>query len=61
MKTLLLALLLQAAGGRPPQGAGLAPGEPAPAIVLKSPDGTSSLDLSKPDGRPLLLVFGSWT
>jgi cytochrome oxidase Cu insertion factor (SCO1/SenC/PrrC family) len=66
MKTLALAalagLLAQAQGkGRPDQGAGPDVGKPAPDWTLKSQDGKQEVELSKLKGKPVLLIFGSWT
>ena len=37
------------------------PGAPAPPFRLPTPDGLSSLSLANFHGRPLVLVFGSYT
>ena len=56
----ILAALLQGRE-RPAQGAGPDVGAPAPALKLKSQDGASEVDLAKLKGKPVLLVFGSYT
>jgi len=37
------------------------PGNPAPTFRLKTPDGRTILSPETFRGRPLVLVFGSWT
>jgi len=64
MKPILFALLLAApfqAKDRPAQGAGPEVGKPAPPLKLKTQDGKSEVDLVKLKGKPVLLVFGSYT
>jgi hypothetical protein len=61
MKTMLLLALLVQAGKRPDQGAGAEPGKPAPELKLKSQDGKTDFELSAQKGKPVLLIFGSWT
>ena len=63
MKTLLMlaiALLAQAKD-RPPQGTGPELGKEAPAWKLKAQDGMSEVELAKLKGKPVLLLFGSYT
>lgn len=36
-------------------------GDPAPDFTLKSPDGSSEVTLSDLRGRPVVLIFGSYT
>lgn len=36
-------------------------GDPAPGFELATPDGRTTLSLRDFSGRPLVLVFGSWT
>ena len=64
MKTAALvvaaALLLQAKD-RPQQGPGPDVGTPAPAFKLKAQDGKSDVELAKLKGKPVLLIFGSYT
>ena len=38
-----------------------AEGDPAPRFALATPDGRTTLSLRSFSGRPLVLVFGSWT
>ena len=57
---LTLALFLQAKE-RPQQGPGPDVGKAAPAFKLKSQDGKSEVELAKLKGKPVLLVFGSYT
>ncbi|HYF01220.1 MAG TPA: hypothetical protein VEJ18_20015 [Planctomycetota bacterium] len=64
MKAAMLAMglaLLGQAKDRPSQGNGPDPGAPAPDFTLKTQDGTSEIRLSKLRGRPVLLIFGSYT
>jgi hypothetical protein len=37
------------------------PGDPAPRFALHTPDGRTVLSLDSFSGRPLVLIFGSWT
>lgn len=64
MRTILiscaLSILFQAKD-RPPQGPGPDVGKPAPAFKLKSQDGKSEVELAELKGKPVLLVFGSYT
>jgi hypothetical protein len=57
---LFLGLFLQAKD-RPPQGDGPEVGKAAPALKLKSQDGKTEVELEKLKGRPVLLIFGSYT
>ena len=64
MKAVVLALslpLLFQGKGRPEQGPGPDVGKPAPAFKLKSQDGKTEVELSALKGKPVLLVFGSYT
>ena len=64
MKSVVLALslsILFQAKDRPDQGPGPEVGKPAPAFKLKSQDGKSEVELEKLKGKPVLLVFGSYT
>ncbi len=64
MKMLALAAvlgLLAQARGRPAQERGPEVGAPAPGWKLKTQDGKEEVELSKLKGRPVLLIFGSWT
>lgn len=64
MKTLALAALLGffAQGKeRPAQGSGPDVGAAAPAWKLKSQDGKTEVELAKLKGKPVLLIFGSYT
>ena len=64
MKSIVLALsvaLLFQAKDRPQQGAGPDVGKAAPALKLKSQDGKTEVELTKLKGKPVLLVFGSYT
>jgi cytochrome oxidase Cu insertion factor (SCO1/SenC/PrrC family) len=63
MKTLaalFLCALLQSKD-RPTQGEGPEVGTPAPAFNLKFQDGKTDVELAKLKGKPVLLVFGSYT
>lgn len=57
---LTLALLLQAKD-RPQQGPGPDVGKDAPAWKLKSQDGKTDVGLATLKGKPVLLIFGSYT
>lgn len=57
----LTGLLAQGRGDRPRQGAGAEEGKPAPNFTLKSPDGKTTVELAKLKGKPVVLVFGSYT
>ena len=46
---------------RPQQGPGPEVGKEAPAWKLKSQDGKSEVELAKLKGKPVLLLFGSYT
>lgn len=61
MNALLALLLLAQAKDRPAQGPGAEPGKPAPAFKLKTQDGKQEVELEKLKGRPVLLIFGSYT
>jgi hypothetical protein len=54
-------LMLLLAQARPAQGVGAEPGQPAPAFKLKTQDGASEVELSALKGKPVLLIFGSYT
>ena len=56
-----LLLLLAQAKDRPAQGVGAEPGKPAPAFKLKTQDGKTDVDLDTLKGKPVLLIFGSYT
>lgn len=56
-----LLLLLAQAKDRPAQGVGAEPGKPAPAFQLKTQDGKADVELGKLKGKPVLLIFGSYT
>jgi len=60
LASILLALSAQAKD-RPPQGAGAEPGKAAPSFKLKTPDGKTEVDLEALKGKPVLLIFGSYT
>ncbi len=49
------------AQNRPPQGEGPEAGRPAPSWKLKTQDGKKEVDLSKLKGKPVVLIFGSYT
>ena len=57
---LTLAFLFQAKD-RPQQGAGPDVGKEAPGWKLKTQDGKTEVDLAKLKGKPVVLVFGSYT
>ena len=63
MKPLAMAaaLLLAQAQDRPAQGAGPEVGKEAPAWKLKTQDGKTEVELAKLKGKPVLLLFGSYT
>lgn len=46
---------------RPPQGPGPEVGKDAPTWKLKSQDGKTEVDLAKLKGKPVFLIFGSYT
>ena len=48
-------------GGRPQQGRGVSVGKDAPNLKLKSPDGKTEVELAKLKGKPVMLIFGSYT
>jgi cytochrome oxidase Cu insertion factor (SCO1/SenC/PrrC family) len=52
---------LAQAKDRPQQGAGPEVGKEAPAWKLKTQDGKTEVDLAKLKGKPVFLVFGSYT
>ena len=56
-----LTLFVQVSPYEPKQGPGAEPGKPAPDWKLKSQDGKQEIQLSALKGKPVLLVFGSWT
>ncbi len=63
MKILILvtAAVLFQAKDRPQQGPGAEVGKDAPALKLKSQDGKTEADLAKLKGKPVMLIFGSYT
>ena len=63
MKTFVAAALmfLAQAKDRPQQGPGPDVGKEAPAWKLKSQDGKTEVELAKLKGKPVLLLFGSYT
>jgi cytochrome oxidase Cu insertion factor (SCO1/SenC/PrrC family) len=65
MIALASALVLIAAqqdrGRRPEQGKGAEVGKDAPNFKLKATDGKKEVELSKLKGKPVLLIFGSYT
>ncbi len=64
MKPMPLALALVVifqAKDRPQQDAGPEVGSAAPALKLKSQDGKTEVELAKLKGKPVVLVFGSYT
>lgn len=64
MRTIVFAVslsMLFQAKDRPQQGPGPEVGKAAPAFALKSQDGKTEVDLQKLKGKPVLLVFGSYT
>jgi len=64
MTSMLFALLMampMQAKDRPAQGSGPEVGKAAPPFKLKSQDGKTEVDLAKLKGKPVLLVFGSYT
>ena len=63
MKTLFVAVLviLLQAKDRPKQGSGPEVGSEAPSWKLKSQDGKTEVELSKERGKPVVLIFGSYT
>ncbi|MBI3857991.1 MAG: hypothetical protein HY293_20115 [Planctomycetes bacterium] len=63
MKTILTAglLLLAQAKDRPNQGNGPDLGKAAPAWKLKAQDGKTEVEFAKLKGKPVVLVFGSYT
>lgn len=58
--SLALAALVQAKD-RPRQGSGPEVGSPAPAWKLKTQDGKSEVELAGLKGKPVMLIFGSYT
>jgi len=54
-------MLLAQAKDRPAQGPGPDVGKEAPAWKLKAQDGKTEVELAKLKGKPVLLVFGSYT
>lgn len=56
----VLAALFQAKD-RPQQGAGPDVGKEAPGWKLKAQEGKSEVELAKLRGKPVLLIFGSYT
>ncbi len=63
MKAVVIAalLLFSQAKDRPQQGPGPDVGKVAPAWKLKTQDGKSEVELAKLQGKPVLLLFGSYT
>lgn len=63
MASLLLAAVAALAlqGKGMPQGPGPEVGKAAPNLKLKSQDGKTEVELEKLKGKPVLLIFGSWT
>jgi len=64
MRMLVLAAalgFLAQAKDRPSQGSGPEVGKPAPEWKLKTQDGKTEVELSRLKGKPVLLIFGSWT
>lgn len=57
---LILAMLAQAKD-RPQQGQGAEVGAVAPVLKLKTQDGKTEVDLAKLKGKPVVLIFGSYT
>lgn len=58
---MLAAGLLAQAGGRPAQGPGAEVGRPAPPFKLRTQDGKEEIELARLKGRPVVLIFGSYT
>lgn len=56
----VLGLLVQAKD-RPQQGKGAEVGSPAPAWKLKMQEGKDEVELAKLKGKPVMLIFGSYT
>lgn len=63
MRTIMAAalLLFAQAKDRPQQGPGPDVGKEAPGWKLKSQDGKTEVELAKLKGKPVLLIFGSYT
>lgn len=61
LASLVLLAAAQDRGKRPEQGKGPEVGKPAPDFTLKSLDGKTEVPLSKLVGRPVVLIFGSYT
>jgi len=63
LRTILLTalLLLAQAKDRPKQGNGPDLAKEAPGWKLKTQDGKTEVDLAKLKGKPVVLVFGSYT
>jgi hypothetical protein len=59
--TSALILLWIQAKDRPPQGPGPEVGMEAPAWKLKGQDGKTEVELGKLKGKPVVLIFGSYT
>ena len=58
----IAALILFAQGKeRPQQGQGAEVGKDAPSWKLKTQDGKTEVDLAKLKGKPVVLIFGSYT
>lgn len=58
---MLAAGLLAQARERPAQGSGAEVGRPAPPFKLRTQDGKEEVDLARLKGRPVVLIFGSYT
>ena len=56
----VLALLAQAKD-RPQQGSGPEVGKPAPGWKLRMQEGKTEVDIARLKGKPVLLIFGSYT
>lgn len=54
-------VLFAQAKDRPQQGPGPDVGKEAPAWKLKTQDGKTEVELAKLKGKPVLLLFGSYT
>jgi cytochrome oxidase Cu insertion factor (SCO1/SenC/PrrC family) len=65
MKTIVvlasLILFAQQGKDRPQQGQGPDVGKEAPAWKLKTQDGKADVELAKLKGKPVVLIFGSYT
>jgi hypothetical protein len=61
LQSLVLLLIVSAAGMAQTRGQGPMPGDVAPDFTLNTKDGSGSITLSALDGRPTALVFASYT